>query len=141
MCQTEIISQSITRLSKRTFARRLDVLSSQVIEHKGTLTRLNNELDDLYDLLYDSYAEMTETEYHTLSPYLSILISTLKDLYTAYKHTDNYKTVVENVERLRMNIIAIEEIEHDIRYFKIALPKNPRYNEIVSKTKCLSPGK
>ena len=51
MCQTEIISQSITRLSKRTFARRLDVLSPQVIEHKGTLTRLNNELDDLYDLL------------------------------------------------------------------------------------------
>ena len=50
MCQTEIISQSITRLSKRTFARRLDVLSPQVIEHKGTLTRLNNELDDLYDL-------------------------------------------------------------------------------------------
>lgn len=141
MCQTEIISQSITRLSKRTFARRLDVLSPQVIEHKGTLTRLNNELDDLYDLLYDSYAEMTEAEYHTLSPYLSILISTLKDLCTAYKRTNYYKTIAESVERLRMNIVAIEEIEHDIRYFKIALPKNPRYHEIVSKTKCLSPGK
>lgn len=136
MCQTELISKSIVRISKRSFAHRLDMLDPNMIEHKGALTRLNNQLDSLYDLLYGSYPTMTEFDYQIIAPYLSVLLQTLNELSEAYNKFDNL-WLKEGKERLQMNISAIEEIDHDIRNFKINLRKNPRYTAIVTMAKSL----
>lgn len=136
MCQTELISKSIVRISKRSFAHRLDMLDPNMIEHKGALTRLNNQLDSLYDLLYGSYPTMTEFDYQIIAPYLSVLLQTLNGLSEAYNKFDNL-WLKEGKERLQMNISAIEEIDHDIRNFKINLRKNPRYTAIVTMAKSL----
>lgn len=137
MCETEQISRSIVRLSKRTFDYRLKAVSSQKMEQKGVLTRLNNQLDSLYDTLYEAYPEMSEADYRFLSPYLSILIDTLKKLYSAYQKLDTTSWMKEANERLSMNISAIEEIEHDIRNFKINLHQNPRYQKVIDLAKRL----
>ena len=136
MCQTELISKSIVRISKRSFAHRLDMLDPNMIEHKGALTRLNNQLDSLYDLLYGSYPTMTESDYQIIAPYLSVLLQTLNGLSEAYNKFDNL-WLKEGKERLQMNISAIEEIDHDIRNFKINLRNSPRYIAIVTMAKSL----
>lgn len=136
MCQTELISKSIVRISKRSFAHRLDMLDPNMIEHKGALTRLNNQLDSLYDLLYNSYPTMTEADYQIIAPYLSVLLQTLNGLSEAYSKFDNL-WLKDGKARLQMNISAIEEIDHDIRNFKINLKRNPRYTAIVTMAKSL----
>lgn len=136
MCQTELISQSIVRISKRSFAHQLAVLAPHAKESKGNLTRLNNQLDTLYELLYESYPSMTETDYRIISPYLSILIATLKELFHTYqKFNDTY--LEKGKEQLRRNISAIEEIDLDIRNFKINLKKNPKYQQVMNALKTL----
>lgn len=137
MCQTEVISKSIVYLSKKSFAQRLNILSPQVTIQKGILTRLNNQLDELYDMLYGCYPEITEADYKFLNPYLSVLIRTLKELHEAYKKYTLDEGIKMANERLKMNISAIEEINHDIRDFKINIYQNPRYHEVVLRAKNL----
>lgn len=137
MCQTEVISKSIVHLSKKSFAQRLNVLSPQVTIHKGILTRLNNQLDELYDMLYDCYPEITEADYKVLNPYLQLLLRTLKELHEAYKKLSLDEGMKVANKHLEMNISAIEEIDHDIRNFKINIYQNPRYHEVVLRAKNL----
>lgn len=137
MCQTECISRSIVSLSKRSFARRLKVLSPLLKGDNGILTKLNNDLDDLYELLYENYPSITENDYRQFGSYLTVLIETLKGLHSAYHKSKFHAQLKDNNDRLRMNISAIEEIDHDIRCFKIKLRSNPRYEEVLNKAKSI----
>lgn len=137
MCQTMLISESIVSLSKRSFARRLRAFSARVTAEKGMLTRLNNQLDDLYELLYDSYPSMTADDYDSFKDNLHILIDTLKGLCHDYERSAYRDALADSLSRLRSNRVAIEEIDNDIRNFKIRLPRNPRYAEVMAIAKSL----
>lgn len=137
MCQTMLISNSIVSLSKRSFARRLRTASYRVAVEKSALTRLNNQLDELYELLYDSYPSMTASDYDSFKDNLSILLSTLKDLYCDYRRSSFRNLLVESIDSLQSNIVALEEMDSDIRNYKIRLPLNPRYAEVVGMAKAL----
>lgn len=137
MCQTMLISESIVSLSKRSFARRLRAFSARVTAEKGMLTRLNNQLDDLYELLYDSYPSMTADDYDSFKGNLQILIDTLKGLCHDYERSAYRDVLADSLSRLRSNRVAIEEIDNDIRNFKIRLPRNPRYAEVMAIAKSL----
>lgn len=137
MCQTMLLSDSIVSLSKRTFARRLRMASSRMTVEKGMLTKLNNQLDGLYEKLYDNYPSMTEADYYVFRDYLYILIETLKGLYKAYQRLEYGSLLKEYTDRLLENISAIEEMDADIRNFKINLPKNSRYSSIMNQAKTM----
>lgn len=137
MCQTILISDSIVSLSKRSFSRRLRTVSSHVAAEKGVLTRLNNQLDELYELLYSNYPSMTVSDYECFKGHLSILIETLKALYCDYQHSSYKDMLSVYIENLCSNIQALEEIDNDIRNYKVRLPLNPRYAEVIGKAKML----
>lgn len=137
MCQTELISKSIIRLSKRSFANRLDILSPEVMERKRMFVKLNSQLNRLYEQLYDSYQEITEKDYEVFAPYLSVLIETLKELETTCKQSRYKVQLADCLVNLRMNIVAIEEIDYDIRHFKINIKKNPQYSRVMNRIKSL----
>ena len=71
MCQTVCISESIVSLSKRSFTRRLKIASSRMVAEKGMLARLNNQLDELYELLYDNFTSMSVSDYKQFAPQLA----------------------------------------------------------------------
>lgn len=137
MCQTMLISNSIVSLSKRSFARRLRIASYRVAVEKSALTRLNNQLDELYELLYDNYSSMTASDYDSFKDNLSILLSTLKDLYRDYRRSSFRNPLAESIDSLQSNIAALEEMDSDIRNYKIRLPLNPRYAKVVGMAKAL----
>lgn len=137
MCQTMCISESIVSLSKRSFTRRLRIASSRMAAEKGMLARLNNQLDELYELLYDNFTSMTASDYKLFAPQLIVLIDTLKSLHKDYLHSSYKIPLSDSINRLLDNISAIEEIKQDIQYFKVNLPHNPRYSEIMVQAKAL----
>lgn len=137
MCQTMLISDSIVSLSKRSFARRLRAVSARVTAEKSMLTRLNNQLDDLYELLYDNYPSMTAGDYDSFKEYLHILLDTLQGLCEDYQRSPYRESLADSIARLCSNRMAIEEIDNDIRNFKIRLPHNPRYAEVMAIVKSL----
>lgn len=135
MCQTENISHSIIRLSKRSFAQRLDIGVSPVSIHKQNQTIINNDLDKAYEILYDAYPSATKDDYNQFSYQLGLLVETLKGLYASYRHKPFYSQIKDRCKRLRMNISAIEEINCDFKHFKVDIFQNPRCQSITSKTK------
>lgn len=137
MCQTEYISHSIIRLSRRSYERRLDVSSPQVSAHKSALTSLNNKLDVLYDDLYEAFATATAADYAQFGYQLRLLLETLKGLLSSYRKEAFYTQLKERCERLRKNVVALEELDHDYRNFKVNILANPRYTEVISTTKQL----
>ncbi len=137
MCQTMCISNSIVSLSKRSFTRRLRIASSRMVAEKGMLARLNNQLDELYELLYDNFTSMTASDYEQFAPQLAVLIETLKSLHRDYLHSSYKHALSDSINRLQGNISAIEEIKHDIQNFKVNLPYNPRYSKIMAQAKVL----
>lgn len=137
MCRTMCISESIVSLSKRSFTRRLRIASSQMVAEKGMLARLNNQLDELYELLYDNFTSISASDYKQFAPQLAVLIETLKSLHRDYLHSSYKSALSDSINRLQCNISAIEEIKHDILHFKVNLPRNPRYSEIMAQAKVL----
>jgi hypothetical protein len=132
-----LISNSIVSLSKRSFARRLRTASYRVAVEKSALTRLNNQLDELYELLYDNYSSMTASDYDSFKDNLHILLDTLKGLCQDYERSAYRDALADSLSRLRSNRVALEEIDNDICNFKIRLPRNPRYGEVMALAKSL----
>lgn len=137
MCQTVCISESIVSLSKRSFTRRLKIASSRMVAEKGMLARLNNQLDELYELLYDNFTSMSVSDYNQFAPQLAVLIETLKSLHRDYLHSSYKHALSDSINRLQGNISAIEEIRQDILHFKVNLLHNPRYSGIIAQAKAL----
>ena len=133
MCQTATISSSIVRLSKRSFAQQLNAMQPTTFEGKRSLARLNNDLDNLYDDLYEAYHTVTEDDYKVIGPYLRVLIRTLNDLHTACKKAPSSMGLRPQTERLAGNISAICEINNDIVRYKIQLPKDPEMKTIMQR--------
>ena len=133
MCQTALISNSIARLSKRSFAHQLNALQPMPTEDKRALSRLNSDLDNFYEELYEAYHTVTEEDYKVIGPYLRLLIRTLNDLYSACKKMPASSGMRPQTERLARNISAIAEVNNDIIRYKIRLPKDPEMKKIMQR--------
>jgi len=121
MCQTQTISKHIGRIGRRTFDRRMRIASPLFVEKQGELPRLLNEVDRLSDRLHDEFTTISEEDYSLFGPELRILISTLKALR---KDSLIRKELKPYNDRMRQQIADLEELDHDIRVFRIDAPKN-----------------
>ena len=123
MCQTQVISRHIGRIGRRSFDRRMRIVSPLYVERRGEIARLLNEVDALSERLHDDFPTITEEDYKLFGPELKIVIGTMKSLL---KESMTRRELKPYNERMREQISDLEELDHDIRVFRIDAPKNER---------------
>ncbi len=121
MCQTQIISRHIGRIGRRSFDRRMRIVSPAFVEKRGELARLLNEVDKLSERLREEFSTITENDYRMFGPELKIVIGTLKALR---QDSLTRKDLKPYNDRLRQQISDLEELDHDIKTFRVDAPKN-----------------
>ena len=121
MCQTQIITRHIGSIGRRSFDRRMRIASPMFVERRGELARLLNEVDKLSDRLHEDFPTITEDDYRIFGPELKIVISTLKALW---KDSLTHKELKPYNDRMRQQIADLEELDHDIKVFRVNAPKN-----------------
>ena len=130
MCQTAVISRHIGRIGRRSFDRRMRIASPLFVEKRGEVARLLNDVDRLSDRLHDEFITITEDDYRMFGSELKILISTLKDLRRDSRLRADLRPYDD---RMRQQIVDLEELDHDIVEFRIKAPKNKELQEIMAK--------
>ena len=121
MCHPEIISQEIGRIGHRSFDRRMRMASPMFTEKRGEMTRLLNEADSLCNQLHEAFQTISPEDYAIFGPRLRIVIATLKALM---QESQNQSSFTCYEERMKRQISDLEELEHDIKVFRVDAQKN-----------------
>ncbi len=129
MCQTQIISRHIGRIGRRTFDRRMRLASPMFAEKHGEISRLLNDVDSLSNRLHDEFPTITENDYRMFGPELKILISTLKSLR---QESLSHKELKSYNDRMRQQIADLEELDHDIKAFRVDALKNKNLQQTLA---------
>ena len=129
MCQTAVISRHIGRIGRRSFDRRMRMASPLFTEKQGEVARLLNEVDRLSDRLHDEFITITEDDYRMFGSELKIVISTLKALR---RESLSRPELHRYDDRMRQQILDLEELDHDIVEFRIKAPKNEELQEALA---------
>ena len=132
MCQTVMISNTVKRLGRRSYAHRMNVATPGGY-NEAQLSRLNRELDSLYELIYEDWNTITEQDYAVFGGQLSLLVVTLKLLYDDCRKSSLRRVMHDEVERLGMNYSALQELNSDIVNFRIKAPHNTELQSMMSK--------
>ena len=96
-------------------------VSPLYVERRGEIARLLNEVDALSERLHDEFPTITEEDYKLFGPELKVVIGTLKSLLKESRTRHELKPYNE---RMREQILDLEELDHDIKEFRIDAPKN-----------------
>ena len=129
MCQTTVISRHIGRIGRRTFDRRMRLASPLFVEKHGEIARLLNDVDRLSDYLHDEFITITEDDYRMFGSELKIVIETLKALR---RESRQHPDLRRYDERMREQILDLEELDHDIVEFRIKAPKDEKLQQTFS---------
>ena len=132
MCQSAVISNTVRRLGRRSFTHRMEVATPGAYK-AAQLARLNRELDNLYELIYDEWNTITEQDYAVFGGQLELLVNTIKQLYDDCCRSADRRQLKDEVERLGMNYSALYELNSDIVNFRIKAPRNTALQEMMSK--------
>lgn len=129
MCQAQVISRHIGRIGRRSFDRRMRIVSPLYVERRGEIARLLNEVDALSERLHDEFPTITEEDYKLFGPELKVVIGTLKSLLK--ESTSRHELKPYN-ERMREQIVDLEELDHDIVEFRIKALKNEELQKTLA---------
>lgn len=132
MCQTAVISRHIGLIGRRSFDRRMRMASPLYVEKRGEVARLLNEVDRLSERLHNEFITITEDDYRMFGPELKIVISTLKALRRESQSRPELKSY-DN--RMREQILDLEELDHDIVEFRIKAPKDEELQQTLASIK------
>lgn len=136
MHQASSLSNRIVSLGTRSYRQRLETISGiGLTEHK--LKKLNKDLDELYELIYERINSITETEVRSISPLLNELIKSVKSLYAVCRKTVHKLDTDKETERLGMNYSALQELYSDLQNFRIPSKEDSELKELLSKAAVL----
>ena len=121
MCETAVISRHIGKIGRKSYDRRLRIASPNYEEKRGELPRLLNEVDKLSNLLHNEFHTITAEDYAAFAKELNIVINTLKSLY---QESRKYFGLKVHNDRMLQQIADLEELDHDIRVFRVNAAKN-----------------
>ena len=138
MCQTQVISDHIGRIGRRSFDRRMRIVSPLYVERRGEIARLLNEVDALSERLHNEFPTITEEDYQMFGPELKIVIATLKSLL---RESMTHRELKPYNERMREQIVDLEELDHDIRVFRIDALKNEELQAVMAQLATLDMSK
>ena len=130
MCQTNVISQRIGRIGRRSFDRRMRMASPLFVEKEGEMQRLLNDVDRLSERLHKDFPTISPEDYNMFGPELKIVISTLKDLR---RESRAHRELKLYDDRLRQQIDDLEELDHDIKTFRVDAPKNKALQQVMER--------
>lgn len=130
MCQTAVISRRIGRIGRRSFDRRMRLASPLFVEKQGEIQRLLNEVDRLSERLHEDFPTILPEDYGIFGPELKIVIGTLKDLR---KESLSRQELKSYNDRLRQQIADLEELDHDIKVFRVDAPQNHSLQQAMDK--------
>jgi len=116
------------------FNRRMRVASPLYVERRGELARLLNEIDRLRNQIHDEFSTITVEDYNMFGQELRIVIENLKSLRSE-SHSRPELRLYNN--RMREQIEDLEELEHDIKSFRVNAPKSEGLQEVMTKIGCL----
>lgn len=129
MCQIVVISKRLGRIGRRSFDRRMRMASPFYVEREGDLSRLLNDVDKLIELLHKDFPTISAEDYRQFGPELKIVISTLKCLR---KESVLHRDLASYNERMRQQIADLEELDHDIKAFRVDAPQNTNLQQAMS---------
>ena len=132
MCQTRVISHHIGHIGRRSFDRRMRMASPLFVEKRGEMARLLNEVDRLCERLHNEFITITEDDYRMFGSELKILISTLKDLRRDSRLRSDLRPYDD---RMRQQIVDLEELNHDIVEFRIKAPRDEELQKAMASIK------
>lgn len=118
MCETGLISKYLVRMGKRTYSHRMEVASPNTY-HVGQLTRLNRDLDNLYELLYAQWRSVTAEDYKVFGGQFQVLLDTIKSLYDSCRKLPGEMGLKSETRKLGMNYSALYELNSDIMNFTL----------------------
>ena len=121
MCDTQVISKQIGSIGRRSFDCRMNMASPMLVERHGEMTRLLNEVDKLCERLHREFPTITEEDYLQFGSKLKIVINTLKELY---KESLARLDLKPYYSRMREQIFDLEELDRDIKTYRIDAPHN-----------------
>lgn len=128
MCQATLISKNMVRISKRTYCHRLEVATPNRYR-VSRLSRLNRDLDSLYELLYSQWRSVSESDYEVFGGQFIVLLETIKGLYDACRKVSGELGLREETKKLGMNYSALYEVNADIVTWNIKAPKNEKLKD------------
>jgi hypothetical protein len=131
MCQANVITRRVVRLSRRSFNHRIEVASPNGYP-KERLAKLNHELNNLYEMIYEEWATITEDDYKVFGGQLEILLQTIKNLYDTCKKQPREMDLKDETQKLGMNYSALYELNSDIVNFRIKLPQNEEMRQVLN---------
>lgn len=136
MQHTSSISDRIVSLGIRSYRQRLETLSGVgMTAHK--LKKLNKDLDDLYDLLYERINSISEAEVRSISPLLSELVKSVKALYATCRKSVSKLAKDREPERLGMNYSALQELYSDLQNFRLPSEEDKELKALLSQAATL----
>ncbi len=97
------------------------IASPLFVERRGELARLLNEVDKLSDRLHEEFPTISENDYRLFGPELKVMISTLKALR---QDSLTRKELKPYNDRMRQQIADLEELDHDIKAFRVDAVQN-----------------
>ena len=129
MCQTTIISQHIGKIGRKSFDQRMRMASPSYVERKGELTRILCDVDKLCNRLHDEFPTITAEDYRMFGSELKIVVSTLKALR---RESLTHRNLAVYNERMREQIADLEELDHDIRTFRVESSADKELQQAMS---------
>ncbi len=136
MHHTSSISDRIVSLGTRSYRQRLETISGVgMTEHK--LKKLNKDLNELYELVYDRINSITESEVKIINPLLNELLKSIKALYTISRKMPSNLSIGKETERLGMNYSALLELYSDLQNFRIPSKEDSELKDLLSQAATL----
>lgn len=127
-----MITRRVVELSRRSFNHRIEAASPEGYQARQ-LSRLNRDLDSLYELIYDDWTTITEDDYRMFGGQLELLIQTVKQLYDTCRRFPKAAGLRDETIKLGMNYSALYELNSDIVNFCIKLPKNEEMKRLMNR--------
>lgn len=130
------ISDRIVSLGTRSYRQRLETLSGiGMTEYK--LKKLNRDLDELYELIYERINSISESEVRSISPLLSELLKSVKALYAICRKPVSNIASAKEAERLGMNYSALQELYSDLQNFRLPSEEDKELKVLLSQAATL----
>ena len=99
------------------------------VEKRGELARILNEVDKLSNRIHDDFPTITANDYRMFGSELRILISTLKSLRS---ESLSRRELASYNKRMREQIADLEELDHDIRVFRVNASQNESLQQAMA---------
>ena len=113
MCESALISKNLVRMGRRIYSHRMEVATPNTYR-VGQLTRLNRDLDNLYEMLYAQWRSVTAEDYKIFGGQYQVLLDTIKSLYDSCRKLPRESGLKDETEKFGMNYSALYELNSDI---------------------------